>query len=107
MIPYHLHIEAGATFAREFIYTNRDGSVADLTDFTAKFQVRTSASSNTVVLETIPTIDVPTSMVTLSLTPEETATLSTGSVYAIEITDGTIVLRLSEGQLVVSAEVVR
>lgn len=107
MIPYHLHIQAGATYLREFVYKNEDGTVADLTGFTAKFQIRPTVTSNTLTLEIIPTIDVPTGVVTLALTPTQTAGLITGFVYAVELTNGTITVRLSEGQLVISPEVVR
>lgn len=107
MIPYHLHIQAGSSYLREFLYQNSDGSVGDLTGFTAKFQVRPSASSGTLTLEIVPTINTTTGTVTLSITPAQTASLVTGSVYAIELTNGTVTSRLSEGQLVVSPEVVR
>lgn len=105
MIPYHLHIQAGSTFTRQFVYA--DSSIPSLTGYSAKFQVRPTSASATKTLETVPTIDVVTGTVTLLLTAVQTATLSTGSVYAIELTNGTITTRLSEGQLVVSAEVVR
>jgi hypothetical protein len=105
MIPYHLHIEAGSTFLRELIYS--DGYIPSLTGYTAKFQVRPSSSSSTLTLETTPAIDVATATITLILTPAQTASLVTGSVYAIELTNGTITTRLSQGQLVVSPEVVR
>jgi hypothetical protein len=103
MIPYHLHIEAGSTYLREFIYS--DGS--SLAGFTAKFQIRPSVSSSTLTLETVPTVDVATSTVTLTLSATQTASLVTGSVYAIELTNGTVTMRLAQGQLVVSPEVVR
>lgn len=107
MIPYHLHIQAGSTFSRQFFYLNSDGSVPALAGYSAKFQVRPTAASATKTLETVPTINVTTGAVELALTATQTATLATGSVYAIELTNGTIVLRLAEGQLVVSPEVVR
>jgi hypothetical protein len=107
MMFYHLHLQAGTTFVREFFYTNSDGSFADLDGYTATFQVRPTASSATLVLETNPEIDFETSVVTLALTAGETATLSTGSVYAIELSNETTTFVLSQGQLVVSPEVVR
>lgn len=107
MMFYHLHLQAGTTFVREFLYTNSDGSFADLDGYTATFQVRPTASSETLVIETNPEIDYETSVVTLALTSEETATLPNGSVYAIELSNETLTFILSEGQLVVSPEVVR
>lgn len=107
MIPYHLHIQAGTTFALEFVYSNTDGTVPSLTGYTAKFQVRPTYSSATLTLETTPTIDVPTATVSLNLTPVQTALLTNGFVYAIELSNQTNTFRLVEGQLVVSPEVVR
>lgn len=107
MIPYHLHIQAGTTFSREFVYSNTDGTLPSLTGYTAKFQVRPTYSSAILTLETTPTIDVPTATVSLNLTAAQTATLTTGFVYAIELSNLTNTFRLSDGQLVVSPEVVR
>lgn len=107
MAFYHLHLQAGSTFVREFFYSNPDGSFSDLTGYVATFQVRPTSSSATLILQTTPEIDYETSVVTLALTAEETAPLSTGSVYAIELSNETVTFVLSQGQLVVSPEVVR
>ena len=105
----NLYIEAGATFSREVTYTNADGTVFDLTDYTAELQVRETATSATAVITKTPSIDVPTGVVSWTFTATETALLTASKyVYAIELThtDGTVI-RFIEGDLVVSPEVVR
>jgi len=103
---YNLHIEAGATFSRDLVYTSEDGSLFDLTGYTAKLQIRPTVSSATLTLEVIPTITVLTATISWQFTAVQTALL-TGGVYAIELTNGATVIRLVEGSVVVSPEVVR
>ncbi len=105
-IQYNLHIEAGATFHRDLVYTNEDGSLFDLTGYSAKLQIRPTVSSSTLTLEVIPTIDVPTATISWDFTATQTAAL-TGGVYAVELTKSPTVIRLVEGDVVVSPEVVR
>lgn len=106
-IQYNLHIEAGATFTRDIVYTNEDGSDFNLTGYTGKLQVRPTVTSSTLSLEVIPTINVTTSTISWTFTPAQTSALVNGYAYALEITNGTIVIRLIEGTLVVSPELVR
>lgn len=107
MIPYHLHIQAGSTYERSFIYTDDQNLQVDLAGYTAKMQIRPTAASSTLTLDLTPTIDNATGEVFLVLTPSQTATLVSGFVYALELSNGVKTFRLSEGQLVVSPEVVR
>jgi len=106
-IQYNLHIEAGATFTRDIVYTNEDGSDFNLTGYTGKLQVRPTVTSSTLSLEVIPTINVTTSTISWTFTPAQTSALVNGYAYALEITNGAIVIRLIEGTLVVSPELVR
>lgn len=105
----HLYIEAGATFAREITYTNDDGTLFDLTDYTAELQVRETLASETATLTKVPTISVSNATISWTFTAAETATLTKDKyVYALELTntDGTVI-RLVEGDLTISPEVVR
>lgn len=108
-VRYKFHIDAGATFQRQFEYTNDDGSVFDLTGYSALMQIRQTPESE-LALEHVPSIDVETGMITVTLTAEETAELTLPEyVYAIELTapGGEPVVRLVEGAVEVSPEVVR
>lgn len=108
-VRYKLHIDAGATFQRQFEYTNDDGSLFDLTGYSAKMQIRQTPEGE-LVLEHIPEINVEDALITVYLTAEETSELTlTEYVYAIELTavGGEPVTRLVEGGVEVSPEVVR
>lgn len=105
----NLYVEAGATFSREITYTNPDGSVFDLTGYTAELQVRETAKSATAVITMNPTLNTVSGKVSFTLTALQTATLTADKyVWAIELThtDGTV-LRFVEGDITVSPEVVR
>lgn len=106
-IQYNLHVEAGATYTRDIVYTNDDGSLFDLTGYSASMQIRPSVSSSTLTLAVTPTINTTTSTVSFTLTAVQTAALAGSYVYAIEIAKSPIVIRLMEGEVIVSPEVVR
>lgn len=106
---YNLSIDAGATYTVEYEYTNEDGSIFDLTGYTAKMQVRDMPSSPTYVLEVTPTLTIATGIIGVTLTATQTATLTNSKyVYAIELYgSGGYVIRPIEGTISVSPEVVR
>jgi hypothetical protein len=105
----NFYVEAGASFSRSVTYTNRDGTLFDLSDYTAELQVRLTPQSATKALTIIPTIDVETATISWAFTPSQTSTLTASSyVYAMELTkDDGSVIRLIEGSLTISPEVVR
>ena len=106
---YKISIDAGATFQVQFEYTNPDGSLFDLTGYTAKMQIRETVEGP-LVKEIFPLIDVETATVSVELSAEETAELTAPEyVYAIEIyaPDQGPTIRLVEGGIDVSPEVVR
>ena len=106
---YTLNIEAGATFTRQFEYTNSDGTVFDLTGYTALMHVRETPEAD-LALAVTPTINVATGTISITITAEDTSTLTAPEyVYAIELTadGGEPVTRLVQGKVNVSPEVVR
>lgn len=102
-------IEAGATFSRELVYTNEDGTLFDLTGFTAELQVRETVSSATALLTVTPSIDVETATIDWGFTAAQTSTLTKEKyVYAMELYGpDELVIRLIQGELVISPEVVK
>jgi len=106
-----LRIDAGATLPTlTFTITNADGSVFNLTGYTAKMQLRQyPKSTSALALELTPTISTSLGTVTVNATAAQTATLTLPSYfYAIELTrssDGNVV-RLADGVVTVSPEVV-
>jgi outer membrane protein assembly factor BamB len=108
-IQLNLYVEAGATFQRSLVYTNDDGSLFDLTGYTGQLQVRETVSSATAKLTVTPSINVETATISWSFTATQTSTLTASSyVYALELYGpDNYVIRLLEGSVVVSPEVVR
>lgn len=107
-VRYKLFVEAGATWQREFEYTNPDESLYDLTGYTALMHIRETVAGD-LVKEIVPDIDTETSVITVAMSADETSELTAEKyVYAMELTspDG-IVYRFIEGTLQVSPEVVR
>lgn len=104
---YTLDVEAGATFTRQFEYTNEDETVFDLTGYTALMHIRETAESD-LALEVVPEIDVPTGIISITITAAETSSLTLPEyVWALELTKDELVIRLVEGKVSVSPEVVR
>ena len=108
-IQLNLYVEAGATFSRSLIYTNDDGSLFDLTGFTAELQVRATVASANPTLTVTPDIDVETATVSWDFTATQTSALTAPTyVYAMELYGpDDLVIRLIEGVITVSPEVVR
>lgn len=105
---YPLRIEAGATYARTFKIKNKsDGSNFNLTGYTGKAQIRVSHDSP-LVLEIIPTINATDSTVKIRIEATQTSNLLLNEyVWALEISNATDTVRLLEGQVTVSPEVVK
>lgn len=106
---YTLSIDAGATFRREFEYKNADGTVPDLNGWTALMHVRQTPDAE-LALAVIPTIDAETGIITVEIPAADTSELTLPEyVYAMELTApaGEPVIRLVQGKVLVSAEVVR
>ena len=105
----NLYVEAGATFTRTITYTNNDGTLFNLDGYTAALQVRETVASTSADITVEPTIDVEAATLTWTFTAAQTSALTKSKyVYALELThtNGTVI-RLVEGDITVSPEVVR
>jgi hypothetical protein len=106
-----LRIDAGATLPTiTFYVTNADGTVYDLTGYTAKMQFRQYPKSTAALaLELTPTVSGSLGTVTVNATATQTASLTLPSYYyGIELTrsSDSNVIRLADGIVTVSPEVV-
>jgi hypothetical protein len=104
-----LRIDAGATLPTiTFYVTNSDGTVFDLTGYTAKMQFRQyPKSTSTLALELTPTVNSTLGTVTVDATATQTANLVLPSYYyGIELTKGANVIRLADGIATISPDVV-
>ena len=106
--------EIGATFERELVYKADGENATDLTDYSAKMQVRSDFDSDEVVLELSTedeTIEFEEAegLIRLILTDEETAELTAGMYLydlLLEDPDGKKI-RLLEGKFEISDRVTR
>jgi hypothetical protein len=109
-----ISIEQGAKFERNILVKNNNGTVKDLTGYSARMQIRPTFASDTVLLEATTTnglisINSPGGVVTISLTADVTTTLDWSvAVYDLEIYSSvTEVIRILEGSASLSLEVTR
>jgi hypothetical protein len=104
---YNLPIDAGATFTQEFEYLDANGDPIDLTGYTATFQIR-NTPEDALVIEKTPSITLATAIVGVTLSATETAALDRDAYrWGIELASGGTVIRLIEGYVYVSREIVK
>jgi hypothetical protein len=103
------HVEAGATFAQQLVYTDDNGDLFDLDGYSAKLQLRETIESSEPALDVDLAIDIETATLSFELDPEQTSSLTAPRYkYAIELTAPTgEVTRLLQGSFKVSPEAVR
>tara|TARA_B100000029_G_scaffold129488_1_gene122975 strand:+ start:5279 stop:5626 length:348 start_codon:yes stop_codon:yes gene_type:complete len=100
---YNFTCEQGSTFDRSIEVTNFDDTIRNLDSFTARMQVRKDLEASTALIELTTengriTIDGALGTVTLSISAADTAALTQGGVYDLEIVDATgAVERLLQG----------
>ena len=111
----NLTVEQGATWSQALQWkTGTPATAVDLTGYTARMDVRRTATSSETAVELTTensriAITAGTGTVTLSLTAAITAVLTAGSyIYDLElVSSGGQVTRLCQGKFTVSAEVTR
>lgn len=105
----NLFIDQGTTYSVIVQVFGTTGSPYNLSGFQPAGQIRKSYNSNTVSATFNASIaDSPNGKIYLSLTAQETANLKHGRyVYDVEVTNGDIVFRASEGIVTVYPQVTR
>jgi hypothetical protein len=109
---YDLKIDQGTTFILGLTIKKPTGVPLDLTDYTARCQIRKTHSDPIVVAEPLITLDPDrkSGKVTVSLSELDTRKIQIKQgVYDLELIDptGNIVLRILEGKVFVTPEVTR
>ena len=104
----NLVIDQGATFSANLVIKDSVGDLLDLTNYSANSQMRKHYTSTTSTSFTTA-INTTSSVVTISLTANETSNVVSGRyVYDLEITSNTgIVTRSYEGIVTVTPEVTK
>jgi len=105
----NLTVDQGTDFSETLIAKNTDGTVQNVTGFSAAGQIRKSFTSDTATNFTVTFGDRTKGEVTISLARAQTSSLPAGRyVYDIELTtDANKRSRLAEGQVTVTQEVTR
>ena len=109
---YNFTIEQGATFTRTFKYKQSDGTPFDLTEYSARMDIRTSIGGDLLASTSTGTITLTVGgtngEIDLTITPSVSSTFTFDTaVYDLEIfTSGnTIVNRLLSGKIKLSKEI--
>lgn len=110
---YNFTIDQGAHFERVITVRNPDDSLYDLTNYTARMQIRTEVDSTSALITLTTengkiTLGDEDGTITLVLLASETADLETDGVYDIEIIDpDDKVYRVLKGKIKLELEVTR
>lgn len=110
---YDLSIDQGSDYQIDFLVKNWNGTLKDLTGYTARMQFRTSYYSPNVILEASTSngkLAITGSVCSILLSQTDTAALSPmfNYVYDIELTDATNkVVRAVQGTAIINPEVTR
>lgn len=110
---YNFTIEQGAHFERIVTIKNPDGTLYNLTGFSARMQIRTEIDSEEYLIELTTgngkiALGGASGTITLVLLASETEILQTDGVYDIEIIDGANrVYRVLKGKIRLELEVTR
>lgn len=100
-----LHIDAGATFTREFAFANPAGGAWGA-DYDCAVKLRDLEGN--VALSVVPSFNRTTGAITLTLSAAQTGTLTQDRYrWALELEGDNETLRLLQGRVTVSSEVVR
>ena len=114
-VSYNTVIDQGATWFLTVTYENPNGTPINITGYTAALQLRSLPSDTTAVLSLTTgagiTITGATGTVAIQASATQTRAIDEGNYYYdLEISSPTspsVVTRLVQGQVVVSAEVTR
>lgn len=105
----NLYIDQGTDFSITVDVTNADGSVLDLSGYSAAAQMRKTYTSSTISATFSTSISEASGQVTLSLTDTQTTAISPGRyLYDLNITSsGGQTSRVVEGQAIITPGVTR
>lgn len=110
---YNITCEQGSTFTRTFTIKNPDGTVYDLTGFSARMHIRRDYDSATTMFQATTengciTISLTFGEIHVDMTAAQTATITRDGVYDLEIFNGDgVVYKVVKGRFVLDKEVTR
>lgn len=99
-------IDQGSTYTGRIPVVDSNGLPVDLTAFSSRGQIRKSYESTSAVDFTTDISDPESGVINLALSAATTSAIKAGRyLFDVEIFDSTTVIRVSEGQVHVSARV--
>ena len=110
---YNITCEQGATFDLQLTWKGSDGSLVNVTGYTARMQVKKSRTDTTNVVSLTTensriVLGGAAGTIDLTIDATTTAALDVGQfVYDLELINGSTVYRVIEGAFTVSGEVTR
>ena len=108
-IKSNLTIDQGSDFTATITVSNESGTLIDLTDYTARGQMRKSPFTSTYHAFTVTVSDALAGEVSLAMTSSTTAAITAGRyLYDIEVvSSGGTVTRIVEGIATVTPEITK
>ena len=104
--PWDLYIEQGSTFVQT--YTVDDDPDFTWAGWTARSQIRSApADSGDLLLDLTPYLSITGGAIRLAIPAVQTETLTRNGVWDLEMVNGSTVVRLLNGKMIVSLEVTR
>ena len=110
---YNITCEQGSTFTRTFTINNPDETPFNLTGYSARMQIRRDVDSSTVILSATNdngaiAITAGTGVIVVTLSATQTAALTRGGIYDLEIfhSNGTV-FKVVKGLFRLDKEVTR
>ena len=110
---YNINLDQGATFRRSIVVKNPDGSLYDMTNHTARMQIRSEIDSETVMIELTTengriALGGTDGTIELTIDADDTENLQYDGVYDLELVSNSgAVNRLLKGIVRVDYEVTR
>jgi hypothetical protein len=102
---HDLYIEQGATFVQHYAVTDEGFTWAG---WTARSQIRSApADSGELLLNLTPYLSISDATVTLAIPAAQTQTLTRNGVWDLEMVQGSTVVRILQGRMILSREVTR
>lgn len=101
-------IDQGSSFSTDLTLTNEDGDALNLVGYAINSQIRKWYTSTNVSATFSTSVNLESSVITLSLTANQTSNLVAGRyVYDVELTYNSDVSRIVEGIVTVTPQVTR
>lgn len=110
---YNFTIEQGSTFTRLITYRDANNALVDLTNYTARMQLRKNIKDTRTIIELTTennriTLGGLNGTIQLSISAADTKNLETvRGVYDLEIVAGTVVTKIIAGEFNITGEVTR